>query len=57
MPVQIIDTESYQDLFIYKKVTERTTLFQNLKSTLFWSGPDLIIKECMAAALAWHGGH
>jgi hypothetical protein len=42
---------------IYNKVTERTTFLPNLKSALFGSCPDLMIKERTAAALEWHGGH
>jgi hypothetical protein len=45
----VTDTEKY---VIHNKVTERATFLRNLKSALFWSCPDLTIKERTAAALA-----
>ncbi len=47
----------YRKLPRFTRKLPSTTLLPNLKSALFGSCPDLIIKERTAAALAWHGGH
>jgi hypothetical protein len=52
-----VDYIRYRKLPRFTTKLPRVTFFPNLKSALFWSCPDLIIKEHTAAALALHGGH